>query len=61
MLADVPGVEPAVNEEDFDYRYSFVIYGCAGIIRAWVARNCPETPEQMAELTNHLISSGGID
>ena len=52
--------EPAVNEEDFDYRYSFVVYGCAGIIRAWVGRNCPETPEQMAELANHLIISGGI-
>ena len=52
--------EPAANEEDFDYRYSFVVYGCAGIIRAWVGRNCPETPEQMAELANHLIVSGGI-
>ena len=54
------GAAPAVNEEDFDYRYSFVVYGCAGIIRAWVGQNCPETPEQMAELTNHLIISGGI-
>ena len=54
------GAEPAANAEDFDYRYSFVVYGCAGIIRAWVGRNCPETPEQMAELANHLIISGGI-
>ena len=54
------GAEPAANEEDFDYRYSFVVYGCAGIIRAWVGRNCPEAPEQMAELANHLIISGGI-
>ena len=54
------GAEPAANEEDFDYRYSFVVYGCAGIIRSWVGRNCAEAPEQMAELTNHLIVSGGI-
>ena len=54
------GTEPVANEEDFDYRYSFVVYGCAGIIRAWVGRNCPEKPEQMAELANHLIVSGGI-
>ena len=54
------GAEPAADEKDFDYRYSFVIYGCAGIIRAWVGRNCPEKPEQMAELANHLIVSGGI-
>jgi len=51
---------PVSSEEDFDYRYSFMVYGCAGIIRAWVGRNCPEQPEQMAELTNHLIISGGI-
>lgn len=52
--------QPVSNEEDFDYRYTFVVYGCAGIIRAWVGRNCPEKPEQMAELANHLIISGGI-
>ena len=54
------GAEPVANEEEFDYRYSFVVYGCAGIIRAWVGRNCPESPVQTAELTNHLIVSGGI-
>ena len=54
------GSEPVANEEDFDYRYSFVVYGCAGIIRAWVGRDCAEKPEQMAELANHLIVRGGI-
>ena len=54
------GTEPVANEEDFDYRYSFVVYGCAGIIRAWVGRNCPEIPEQMAELASRMILSGGI-
>ena len=54
------GTEPVANEEDFDYRYSFVVYGCAGIIRAWVGRNCRETPEQMAELASRMILSGGI-
>ena len=54
------GSEPVANEEDFDYRYSFVVYGCAGIIRSWVGRNCPEKPEQMAELTSRMILSGGI-
>ena len=52
--------EPAADDGDFDYRYSFVVFGCAGIIRAWVGRNCTEKPEQMAELTSHLILSGGI-
>jgi len=54
------GTEPVANEEDFDYRYSFVVYGCAGIIRAWVGRNCREKPEQMAELASRMILSGGI-
>ena len=54
------GMEPVANEEDFDYRYSFVVYGCAGIIRAWVGRNCREKPEQMAELASRMILSGGI-
>lgn len=48
------------NEDEFDYRYSYVVFGSAGIIRAWVNRNCPESPEQMAEMTNRMILSGGI-
>ena len=51
--------EPAANEEDFEYRYSFTIHGCAGIIRAWVGMHCPEEPDQMAELTNRMILYGG--
>ena len=51
---------PAGNREDFDYRYSFAVFGCAGIIREWVGRDCPEKPEQMAELVHHLIVCGGV-
>ncbi len=52
--------EPVANDEEFDYRYSFVVYGCAGLIRAWVGNDCGETPEKMAELASRLIISGGI-
>ena len=52
--------EPTANEEDFEYRYSFTVHGCAGIIGTWVGMNCPEEPEQMAELTNRMILYGGI-
>ncbi len=38
------------NEEDSDCRFSFVIHGAAGLIRAWVSRNCREPAVQMAEL-----------
>lgn len=48
------------NESDFDYRFSFVIYGAAGLIRAWVNRNCSEPAVQMAELADALIRRGSL-
>ena len=45
------------DTDDFDYRYSYVVFGCAGMIRAWVNRNCPEKPEQMADMMNRMILS----
>ena len=46
------------RDEEFDYHYSFVIFGCAGLIRAWVNRNCEESPVQMAELADSMIRQG---
>ena len=48
------------SEADFDYRFSFVIYGAAGLIRAWVNRNCAEPAVQMAELADALIRRGSL-
>lgn len=48
------------DETDFDYRFSFVIYGAAGLIRAWVNRNCEEPAVQMAELADALIRRGSL-
>lgn len=48
----------SLGEKEFDYRYSFVIFGCAGMIRAWVNRNCQETDMQMAELADRMIRRG---
>ena len=48
----------AVSEKEFDYRYSFVVFGCAGMIRAWVNRNCQETDLQMADLADAMIRRG---
>lgn len=47
-------------EDEFDYHYSFIVFGCAGIIRSWVNRGCPESAEEMAELTSRMILSGGL-
>jgi len=46
------------NEETFNYHYSFVVFGCAGVIRAWVNRNCQETAVHMAELADAMIRRG---
>ena len=48
------------KDEEFDYHYSFVIFGCAGLIRAWVNRNCHESPAQMAELADAMIRQGSF-
>ena len=44
----------------FDYHYSFVMFGCAGLIRAWVNRDCPEPAEEMAELADRMIRRGSL-
>ena len=46
------------QESEFDYHYSFVIFGCAGLIRAWVNRNCTESAVQMSELADTMIRQG---
>ena len=48
------------NEDAFDYHYSFVVFGCAGLIRAWVNRGCPETAAEMAEMADRMIRRGSL-
>ena len=55
-----PDIQKEKGEADFDYHYSFVVFGCAGIIRAWVNRNCPESAEKMAEMAYGMILRGSL-
>ena len=55
-----PNIRKEKGEADFDYHYSFVVFGCAGIIRAWVNRNCPESAEKMAEMAYSMILRGSL-
>jgi len=55
-----PTLQRQLDEADFDYHYSFVVFGCAGVIRAWVNRGCAETAEQMAELADTMIRRGSL-
>ena len=53
-----PANQECQSEADFDYHYNFAVFGCAGLIRAWVNRNCQESAEQMAEMANAMIQRG---
>ncbi len=52
------GDSARADGEDFDYRFCFVIFGCAGLIRSWVTRNCPESDAHMAFLADAMIRQG---
>ena len=55
-----PEIRKEKGEADFDYHYSFVVFGCAGIIRAWVNRNCSESADKMAEMAYGMILRGSL-
>ena len=55
-----PNIRKEKGEADFDYHYSFVVFGCAGIIRARVNRNCSESAEKMAEMAYGMILRGSL-
>ncbi|MBQ8160395.1 MAG: TetR family transcriptional regulator C-terminal domain-containing protein [Clostridia bacterium] len=48
------------DEAEFDYHYSFIVFGCAGLIRAWVNRDCQESPETMAKLAFDMVLRGSM-
>ena len=48
------------NDEEFEIRYHFVVYGCIGLIRSWVAAGCRPNAMKMAEMANQLICRGAI-
>ena len=59
-LKSFAGLNETASETDFEYHYSFVIFGCAGLIRAWVNRSCAESAGQMAALADAMIRRGGL-
>ena len=48
------------KDAEYDYYYSFAVFGCAGLIRAWLLNNCAEPPEYMAALSDKMLTRGGI-
>ena len=53
------------NAAAFDAFFSFIVSGCIGLVQYWLQTGLKETPEQMAKLTEHIITKGigvlGID
>ena len=46
------------NAAAFDAFFSFIVSGCIGLIQYWLQTGLKETPEQMAKLTEHIITKG---
>jgi len=49
-----------IIETGFDYHYTFVVFGCIGLIHTWVNNGCQEPAEDMADLADRLIRHGSI-
>lgn len=43
--------------EDLTYTYSYCVTGCVGLIKDWLFRGCPQSPQHMAQLTFQLINN----
>lgn len=46
------------NPAAFDAFFSFIVSGCVGLVQYWLQAGLKETPEQMAQLTEHIITQG---
>lgn len=46
------------NQAAFDAFFCFIVSGCVGLVQYWLQTGLKETPEQMAQLTEHIITQG---
>lgn len=47
-----------IESNDYEYSYSFRVFGCAGLIRAWLINECAEPSTYMAKLAENLLLRG---
>ena len=45
------------REEYYDYYFAFITSGCIETVRSWFNKGMPESAEQMADLTEKLMTS----
>ena len=48
------------NAAAFDAFFSFIVSGCIGLVQYWLQTGLKETPEQMAKLTEHIITKESV-
>ncbi len=48
------------REGEFDYDYYFVIFGCAGLVKAWMNRDCADSSEKLARCVNDILQGQRI-
>lgn len=48
------------DETEFEYRYSFVVFGCIGMVRTWLERGCNDDNRKLIDLVEEMIRQGGI-
>ena len=51
-------VEAPGRAAEWEFRYSFGVFGCAGLIRSWLDGGLSESPSRMAALTDSLLRQG---
>lgn len=57
-LDDWKKVLGTTDEATLDYLYTFITYTNIGVVERWILTDFQETPEQLARLTNRLLSFG---
>lgn len=55
ILTPLQRTEPERRTE-VAYRYAFCVAGGMGLIKDWLSRGCPESPQDMARRTDSLIA-----
>lgn len=57
-LHDWMAVFRSGNPDTFDAFLSFILSGCVGLVQYWLKAGLKETPEQLAKLTEQIITQG---
>lgn len=50
----------AISEEEFELGYSFVIFGCIGMLRTWINNDHPVSSDHLAHLADQMLRKGAL-